>query len=84
MEPVVVTQAVAADAGPVAELIAALESSLYGRSAFSQADLVDEWSDVETPPATKLTQAGRRAQRRDMVKTPALRSITDWLPTPGH
>src|ERR1700757_718928 len=47
MEPVVVTGAVAADAGAVAKLIAALESSLYGRSAFSQADLVDEWSDVD-------------------------------------
>ena len=35
--------AVAADAAAVAEVIAALEASLYGQSLFSQADLEDEW-----------------------------------------
>jgi hypothetical protein len=39
------TAAVAADAAAVTEIIAALESSLYGPSAFAQADLEDEWSD---------------------------------------
>ena len=37
--------AVAADAAAVAEVIVALESSLYGQTTFSQADLEDEWSD---------------------------------------
>jgi hypothetical protein len=35
------TPAVAADAAAVTEVVAALESSLYGQSAFSQADLED-------------------------------------------
>lgn len=60
MEAVVVTQAVALDAEPVAELIAALESSLYGRSAFSQADLVDEWSDVDLEHNAYVVRAGDR------------------------
>src|ERR1700759_1735674 len=60
MEPVLVTGAVAADAGAVAKLIAALESSLYGRSAFSQADLVDEWSDVDLEQNARVVRAGDR------------------------
>lgn len=60
MEPVFVTRAVAADAGPVAELIAALESSLYGRSPFSQADLVDEWWDVDLEHNARVVRAGDR------------------------
>jgi GNAT superfamily N-acetyltransferase len=60
MDPVVVTPAVAADAGPVAELIAALESSRYGQSGFSQADLVDEWSDVDLEHNARVVRAGDR------------------------
>jgi GNAT superfamily N-acetyltransferase len=60
MEPDLVTGAVAADAGAVAELIAALESSLYGRSAFSQADLVDEWSNVDLEQNVRVVRAGDR------------------------
>ncbi len=60
MERVFVTQPVAADAGVVAELIAALESSLYGRSAFSQADLVGEWSDVDLEQNARVVRADDR------------------------
>jgi mycothiol synthase len=60
MEPVLVARAVAADAGAVAELIAALESSLYGRSAFSRTDLVDEWSDVDLEQNARVVRAGGR------------------------
>ncbi|HEY6397704.1 MAG TPA: GNAT family N-acetyltransferase [Solirubrobacteraceae bacterium] len=60
MEPVFVARALAADARAVAELIAALESSLYGRSAFSQADLVDEWSDVDLEQNARVVRAGER------------------------
>ena len=60
MERVVVTRAVAADAAAVAGLIAALESSLYGRSAFSQADLMDEWSDVDLEQDARVVRAGDR------------------------
>ena len=58
MEPFSVTRADAADAGAVAELIAALEASLYGRSAFSQADLVDEWTDLDLEQNARLVRAG--------------------------
>jgi mycothiol synthase len=47
MERALPTPAVAADAAAVTEVVAALESSLYGQSAYSQADLEDEWSDLE-------------------------------------
>jgi hypothetical protein len=42
MERAFATPAVAADAGAVTEIVVALKSSLYGQSAFSQADLEDE------------------------------------------
>lgn len=38
---------VAADAAAVTEVIVALETSLYGHSAFSRGDLEDEWLDVD-------------------------------------
>lgn len=60
MGPVFVTRAVAADVGPLAELIAAHESSLYGRSAYSQADLVDEWSDVDLERNARVVRMGGR------------------------
>ena len=60
MGPVFVTPAVAADVGPLAELIAALESSLYGRSAYSQADLVDEWCDVDLERNARVVRMGGR------------------------
>jgi GNAT superfamily N-acetyltransferase len=60
MEPVLVTGAVAADACAVAELIAAVESSLYGRSAFSQADLAEEWSSLDLEQNARVVRAGDR------------------------
>ena len=47
MERAVLTPAVAADAAGVAEVVAALESSLYGPSTFTQADLENEWSEID-------------------------------------
>jgi mycothiol synthase len=47
MERAVLRPAVAADAAAVTEVVAALESSLYGKSTFSQADLEEEWSDLD-------------------------------------
>jgi mycothiol synthase len=37
----------AADAPAVTEVVAAVETSLYGQSTFSQADLEDEWLDLD-------------------------------------
>jgi len=47
MERAFATPAVAADAAAVTEVVVALESSLYGHSAFSQADLEAEWLDLD-------------------------------------
>jgi len=47
MERAFPTPAVAADAAAVTEVVGALESLLYGQTAFSQADLEDEWSDLD-------------------------------------
>ncbi|MFL5457845.1 MAG: GNAT family N-acetyltransferase [Myxococcales bacterium] len=40
-------RAIAADAAAVSEVVVALESSLYGESTFSQADLEAEWSELD-------------------------------------
>jgi mycothiol synthase len=60
MERPFATPVVAADAAAVAEVVAALESSLYGRNAFSQADLEDEWSDVDLEQNARVVRVGDR------------------------
>jgi mycothiol synthase len=52
--------AVAADAAAVTEVVVALESSLYGESTFSQADLEDEWSDLELEQNARVVRDGER------------------------
>ena len=47
MERPVVTPAVAADAAAVTEIVAALETALYGPSTYSEADLREEWSEID-------------------------------------
>jgi hypothetical protein len=49
-----------ADAAAVAEVVAALESSLYGQSTFSQADLEDEWSDLDLEQNARVVRDGDR------------------------
>ena len=44
MERALPTPAETADAAAVTEIIRAVESSLYGRTTFSEADLVGEWA----------------------------------------
>jgi GNAT superfamily N-acetyltransferase len=60
MERAVLRPAVAADAAAVTELVAALESSLYGESAFSQADLEGEWSDLDLEHNVRVVRDGER------------------------
>ncbi|MGZ6697587.1 MAG: GNAT family N-acetyltransferase [Solirubrobacteraceae bacterium] len=60
MERVFPTQPVAADAAAVTEVVVALESSLYGHSAFSQADLEDEWSDLDLEQNARVVRDGDR------------------------
>ncbi len=52
--------AVAADAPGVLELVAALETSVYGQSAFSQSDLEDEWADLELERDARVVREGDR------------------------
>ena len=47
MTSAVPTPAVAADSAAVAEVVAGLESALYGQTTFSQGDLEDEWSHLD-------------------------------------
>jgi ribosomal protein S18 acetylase RimI-like enzyme len=65
---VVPTSAVAADAPAVTEVVAALESSLYGQSAFSQADLEDEWLELELERDTRVVRDGDRVVGYGVVR----------------
>jgi mycothiol synthase len=60
MERAVLGPAVAADAAAVTELVVALESSLYGESTFSQADLEEEWSDLDLEQNARVVREGER------------------------
>jgi mycothiol synthase len=53
-------RAVAADAAGVREVVVGLESSLYGQSAFSQADLEAEWSDLDLGRDARVVREGDR------------------------
>jgi mycothiol synthase len=73
MEGIFSTPVVPADAAAVAELVAALESSLYGQSGFSRADLKDEWSDLDLEKNARVVRDGERIvgygavrERRDL------------------
>jgi mycothiol synthase len=68
MEPVSSTPAVAADASAVAEIVAALESSLYGQSTFCEADLQDEWSDVDLAQDARVVRDGDRIVGYSVVR----------------
>ena len=60
MERAFLTPAVAADAAAVTEVVVALEASLYGRTSFSQADLEDEWSDLNLEQDACVVRDGDR------------------------
>jgi mycothiol synthase len=54
------TPVVAADAAAVTAVVVALESSLYGQSAFSQADLEDEWLELHLEQDARVVRDGDR------------------------
>jgi mycothiol synthase len=54
----VLRPAVAADAAAVTEVVVALEASLYGESTFSQADLEEEWSDLDLAQTASVVHDG--------------------------
>jgi GNAT superfamily N-acetyltransferase len=73
------TPAVAADAAGVTEVVVALESSLYGQTAFSQADLEDEWSDLDLEQNARVVRDGDR-----IVGYGAVRELGDLFRAEGY
>ncbi len=68
MEDVFPAPAVAADAPGVTEVVLALESSLYGKSAFSQADLESEWSEIDVEQDARVVRDGDRIVGYGLVR----------------
>lgn len=60
MERTLVSRPVAADAAGVTEVVSAMEASLYGQSAYSQADLQDEWSELDLAHDAYVVNEGGR------------------------
>jgi GNAT superfamily N-acetyltransferase len=60
MERALLARAVASDAARVTDVVMALESSLYGRTTFSQADLEDEWSGLDLERNVRVVREGDR------------------------
>jgi mycothiol synthase len=54
------TPALAADAAAVTEVVGAVESSLYGETTFSQADLEEEWSELDLEQDARVVRDGDR------------------------
>jgi GNAT superfamily N-acetyltransferase len=65
---IVSTPAVAADAAAVTEVVVALESSLYGQSEFSQADLEDEWLELDVERDARVVRDGDRVVGYGVVR----------------
>ena len=60
MEHARLTPAVAADAAAVTEIVAALESALYGQTTFCEADLAQEWSELDLEQDARVVRDGDR------------------------
>ncbi|HET8821705.1 MAG TPA: GNAT family N-acetyltransferase [Thermoleophilaceae bacterium] len=60
MERFSITPAVTADAAELTEVVAALESSLYGPSTYTQADLEEEWRELDVERDTRVVRDGGR------------------------
>jgi mycothiol synthase len=60
MERGFLTPAVPADAAALTELVAMLESSFYGQTTFSQADLDAEWFELDRERDTHVVRDGDR------------------------
>jgi mycothiol synthase len=62
------TPATTGDAAAVTALVLGLESSLYGQTAFSQADLEAEWSWLELERDTRVVRDGERIVGYGLVR----------------
>ena len=68
MEGAFLTPAVAADAAAVRDVVAALESSLYAESTFSQADLEAEWAEIDLERDASVVRDGDRVVGYGLVR----------------
>jgi ribosomal protein S18 acetylase RimI-like enzyme len=68
MEQPFSTPAVAADAAAVTEIVAALESLLYGKSTFCEADLAGEWAEVDLAQDVRVVRDGDRVVGYGVVR----------------
>ena len=59
---------VTADAAAVTELVGAHESRLYPRSSFSQADLEDEWHELDLERDARVVREGERIVGYSVVR----------------
>ena len=82
MEHAFSTPAVAADAAAVTEVVAALESSLYGKTTFSQADLEDEWSELDVERDARVVRDGDRVVGYGVVRDGASPGASRGASTP--
>jgi mycothiol synthase len=58
----------AADAAAVTEVVGALEASFYGRTTFSQADLEQEWSEIDLECDAHVVRDGERVVGYGLVR----------------
>lgn len=68
MADVFSTPAVAADAAAVTEIVAAAESSLYGKTTFTEADLAEEWAEVDLEHDARVVRDGDRVVGYSVVR----------------
>ena len=68
MQRLFLTPAVVADAAAVTEIVAALESSLYGESTFSQADLEEEWLELDVERDARVVRDADRIVGYSVVR----------------
>jgi GNAT superfamily N-acetyltransferase len=62
------TAATPADAAAVTELVVALETSLYGASSYTQADLEEEWAQVDLGRDVRVVREDGRVVGYDTVR----------------
>ena len=68
MERAATAPAVAADAAAVTEVVRALQSSFYDGSSFSQADLEDEWLEIDRERDARVVRDGDRVVAYSVVQ----------------
>jgi mycothiol synthase len=78
------TSAAPADAAAVTELVAALEASFYGQTAFSQADLEAEWTELERERDTHVLRDGGRVVGYGAVRERGERWQVEGYVHPGE